>query len=329
MNHSNIIEAIFRNLELKNKVSINDFKKCLVHISMYESQNNNTNSGNSRFVFVGMYAFKGVLASLVSKYIAGNGKQLQHFLGNAFSNENLGKIFDELGLEHVVSAHESVEIHKIKHVFALGYLGFVFQYCSVTFIEQTAVKYFLDGNEQYLPKTVAVNPIQILKAKAEQVLKQKIKIIETHLSDNLHNVVISVNLNGVIASHSSKSKLYAKKKAIKLALAYVLDKESESPEFKVFEEKKEIAEAEKQIREKALKQQKHYAFIKEKHDARAIEKERKRLEGKEREIRRVLNKKGAKNRVETPKKKEELKKLAKEMETMSAAKRRRIEDKLK
>jgi hypothetical protein len=279
-----------------------------------------------------MYAFKGMLASLVSKYIAGNGKQLQHFLGNAFSNENLAKVFDELNLNKVVSAQESIDINKIKHFFALGYLGFVYQHCTETFIEETAVKYFLKGSEQYLPKTVALNPIQILKAKAEQVLNQKIKVISSQTKADgiyLYTYQVTASIDGLIGSHTSKSEIYAKKKAIKNALTYVLNKEAMSPAYQSLTEKRKLIAAEKLIRDKALKQKQHEAFIKEKHDKRAIEKELKRLEAKEREYRRVLNKKGAKNRVDTPKKKEELKKLAKEMETMSSAKRRRIEDKLK
>ncbi len=74
MNKEEITKSIFRKIEVKDKISLSDFKKCLVHVvSIYEAKNQQ-NPGNSRFVFLGMYAFKGYLASLVLNYITGNGK---------------------------------------------------------------------------------------------------------------------------------------------------------------------------------------------------------------------------------------------------------------
>lgn len=70
-----------------------------MHISVYEGKNDFKNPGNSRYVFLGMYGFRGYLAGLINTYVSGNGKQLQHYLGNVFSNDRLAAIADELGLE--------------------------------------------------------------------------------------------------------------------------------------------------------------------------------------------------------------------------------------
>ena len=107
---------------------------------------------------------------------------------------------------------------------------------------------------------------------------------------------VLLNLDGNIAEHSSVSQIYAKKKALKIATKYVLDKEALLPEYKEFMAKKLIAEQESQNRLKAEKQKNHLAHLEEKRLKRAAEKEIKRIEAKEREIRRVLNKANAKNR---------------------------------
>ncbi|WP_255065619.1 cell envelope integrity protein TolA [Lacihabitans sp. LS3-19] len=298
MSKDETIKSIFRKINLKDGVSLSDFKKSLVHISVYEAQNQK-NPGNSRYVFLGMYAFKGFLADLVSKYIAGNGKQLQQYLGNVFSNDRLSEIFDTLNLQKVVSLHPSLKLENLKHIFALSYLGFLYENAQKEYIKEISLKYFINTSEHFLPKVHALNTIEILKAKAEEILKQKITFLHSSIETEnqvLFKTQVLLNLTGPIAEHSSVSQLYAKKKAIKIALKYILEKEAEKPEYKIFIEKQKIAEEEKQKREKAEKQKKHLAFIKEKREKREIEKEIKRKEAKEREIRRVLNKQNAKNR---------------------------------
>jgi hypothetical protein len=68
-------ETLFRKLKLQEGISLSDFKKCLIHISVYEAKSD-PNPGNSRYVFVGAYAFKGFLSELLDNYVSGNGKQL-------------------------------------------------------------------------------------------------------------------------------------------------------------------------------------------------------------------------------------------------------------
>jgi hypothetical protein len=77
MNKEARIKQLFGQLPVHEGVTIHAFKKCLVHISWYEAQKNSTNAGNSRYVFLGMYGFKGRLAELTAQYVGGNGKQLQ------------------------------------------------------------------------------------------------------------------------------------------------------------------------------------------------------------------------------------------------------------
>lgn len=289
------LNKLFNNLDIIDGSSISDFKKCFVHISVYDVKINNKNPGNSRYVFLGMYGFKGDLSILCMKYIAGNGKQLQHFLGNSFSNDSLAKVFDFLGLYDVVTIHSKLDFEKLKHIFALAYLGFVKKHCSAEFIEKTAYEFFIKPNGHYIPKVVSVNAIEMLKAKAEQILKGKVKIIQSE-KDNLKTCQILLQNGLLIGEHQSISKLYAKKKAVKNALKYVLEAESESPAFKAMILKQKLLEAEKAKKEKALKQKKHQAYIEQKRIKRLEIKEIKRTEAKERDIRRTINKQNANNK---------------------------------
>jgi hypothetical protein len=326
----NSIKSLFRHTKCLPEVSLNDFKKCLVHISYYENAKS-SNPGNSRFVFLGMYAFKGFLARLVATYISGNGKQLQQYLGNVFSNEKLSVLADDLNLPQLATVHETINVEKIKHILALAYLGFVFEKCKVEFQEEIALKYFLVDSDKFIPKTHSINLIDVLKTKADLILGQKIRFRHTDFKKEgllLFKTEILNNLGEIIGEHTSKSKVYAKKKAIKIATKFILEKEAELPEFQSFIAKKKIAEEEKQNRLKAEKQKKHFVFLEEKRVKREVEKERKRKEAKERDIQRVLNKKNRKKNPRTETDKEKILKALADPD-LSSSKKQFLEDKLK
>lgn len=67
-------------------------RNALTHSSFYDDKNQD--KGNCRLVFLGMFGFKGREAMLLQKYYAGTGTQLQHTLGNLFTNERLIRLFD-------------------------------------------------------------------------------------------------------------------------------------------------------------------------------------------------------------------------------------------
>ncbi len=241
----------------------------------------------------------------------------------------LNIIFDDLNLKSCVSHQNNINSESLKHIFAQAYLGFLFQHATEGFLEKTAFKYFLKDSEKFLPKVASLNPIQVLKAKAYQVLGQKVKFVHLNSESDrkeMFTTQVLLHLEGIIAEHSSVSKMYAKKKAIKNATKYVLDKEAETSQYKLFITKNNVTEQEKTNRIKAEKHKKHLTLIEEKRLKREAEKEIKRVEAKEKEIRRLLNKKGVKNRV-VGKQKPAFTEV--DLKNMSTAKRRRIEDKLK
>jgi hypothetical protein len=317
------IKAIFRKMQLQKGVSINDFKKCLVHISHYEAQKSQ-NVGNSRFVFMGMYGFKGVLADYISKYIAGNGKQLQQYLGNVFSNEKLAVLFDDLQLQNCITLHQNLDYKNLKHVFANAYLGFVHQHGTEAFVRASIHQYFLKDSDHLLPKAISQNLILILKSKVDEVLSEKIKIINDADNELFRSkVVLSSGI--IIGEHSSKSKVYAKKRAIKLALKYVLEIEAQRPEIIAFNEKQKLREQEQKNRQKAENIKVHDALMQTKKAERLAINKANKEKAEAKETNRILNKKRAKNSPIKSKSSN----ITQDLSTMSANKRRHLEDKQK
>lgn len=306
------LKRLFALLQLNEGVLFRDFRKCFTHISVYEGKNDFKNPGNSRYVFLGMYAFRGYLAELINTYVSGNGKQLQHYLGNVFSNDRLAAIFDELELQHCLSIHEKLDSNKLKHVFTYALLGFIQQNATEEFKQDFAFRYFLKGTENSLPKSHRINEVQALKAKTKEVLSERISFINTHEivdQKTLYKTQVLLTSGGVIGEHESVSKTYAKKKAVKNAFRYVLEKEAATPEYQRFAEKKQISDNEKVLREKAERQKQHEAFITKKKVRRTRVKAEKKALAQEREFQRVLTKKSLK----TPKE-PKVKKIKKEID---------------
>jgi hypothetical protein len=67
-------------------------KKALTHKSFCKE--GDEQKSNCRYIFLGMYGFKGKVAELVFNFVTGSGKPLQHYLGNIFKDDILLKIFD-------------------------------------------------------------------------------------------------------------------------------------------------------------------------------------------------------------------------------------------
>lgn len=325
------LQRIYNRLSLTEGVSVNDFKKCLVHISVYEKKQNNTNPGNSRFVFLGMYAFKGHLAEVLNGYISGNGKQLQHYLGNVFSNERLALIFDEWELEKCVQVREGMDFNKLKHVFTQALLGFIYLHGTDDFKQEFVYRYFLKDSEHLLPKAHRMNQVLVLKAKAAQVLDEKVKMKHERADDGesvMYTTQVLLSTGEVIGSHSSKSSTYARKKAVKNALKHVLEIEAATPKFQEIAEKQAVRDTEAAKRAKAERQKEHLERMESKRIKRAAVKEQKKQEALEREIKRVLNKKNAKARGKALTEREKiLEQLADP--NIAPSKRQFLEDKLK
>lgn len=127
MSKSALLLKLFKSTSFKADINISDFEKCFAHINQFENIPTSKNVGNSRYVFLGQYGFKGLISEVVFKFIAGNGKQLQQYLGNVFSNERLEKIFDELKLEQLITYKTGFDFKTQKHIFTAAFLGFLYE----------------------------------------------------------------------------------------------------------------------------------------------------------------------------------------------------------
>ena len=125
-----------------------ELKNALTHKSFY---NNNEDKSNSRFVFLGMYGFKGKVAELLFNYQPNTGTQLQHFLGNIFKEEILDRIFEKYGLSALIRFGSGFDAQKHRHIFVYGFLGFICKYTSPDKLNQFIVNHFLIGNEHLIP----------------------------------------------------------------------------------------------------------------------------------------------------------------------------------
>ena len=69
--------------DLRKIFSRSQLRSVLTHSSFYEKEG----KGNSRYIFAGMFVFKGQVAEVLYRYFTGDGTRLQHILGNLFRQE--------------------------------------------------------------------------------------------------------------------------------------------------------------------------------------------------------------------------------------------------
>ena len=107
--------------ELRKIFSRAQLRTVLTHSSFYEKEG----KGNSRYVFAGMFVFKGQVADVLYKYFTGDGTRLQHILGNLFRQERLERMFDAWKLRQFVRAGSGFNIDTHKHIFVYAIFGYV------------------------------------------------------------------------------------------------------------------------------------------------------------------------------------------------------------
>ena len=210
-------------LELE-KPNYNELKKSLTH-SSFHSDDKTMSKSNSRYVFKGMFSFKGDTANVIFDLVPGTGMQLQQVQGNLFSPAKLNALFDRLNLGDYIRSGTDFDLNSHKHIFVYGLLGYISEHCDEYEKFNMISRYILPG---YDLASLYVNK---LNAKAQLLFLSKMKyntaakMVLVKLTDNTYEVKITVN-DHTIAVHQSKSKEYASKKAIKKALIRIAESES-------------------------------------------------------------------------------------------------------
>jgi len=305
-------------------VSTSSLRKSLTHYTFYDDKNNP--DSNSRYVFAGMFVFRGILAETLYKLVPASGTQLQHALGNMFSNEKLSELFDELKLNQLIRAGENFDVKNHKHIFAFGLLGCIAMECKDEDVRGRFIsKHFILPSEHILnhkPKN------RDLRTQADELAKQmvgKALVVTTSENNGIFVTQVYTKDGNEIARAESKSYRYSRTKALKFAirlmseeLMYDFDKNSDYYS-KLIERSEKEKEEKLNNRVKAEEE-------KRKHKAERVL-ERKRIAAEKDAARRKAQAEAKERRKR--KAAIEAKKAAKEAKPMSAGKRRHLEDKSK
>ncbi len=307
--------------DLRKLFSRTQLREVLTHSSFYE----HSGKGNSRYVFAGMFVFKGMVAQVLYQYYIGEGTRLQQVLGNLFRNERLERLFDELKLRQFVRAGEKFDINTHKHIFVYAVFGYV-----TTLDEDIRswfiAKYILNESEHI---TLHKKRNSDLLAQADAMVKQtdgrRLSIEMEETEEGLHRAKAVLSDGSVLCEAVSKSWRYARTKVTKMVLnllATPFRKELLSdPDYHARvlareEEKQAKRKAEVEARDAAKE-----ALRKEKLEKR---KEQARIrDAKRRQSQAEAKKRRAENAARAAAK------AAKEARPMSAKKRRFLEDKKK
>lgn len=308
--------------DLRRIFSRSKLREVMTHSSFY----NEEGKGNSRYVFAGMFVFKGQVGDVLFRYYAGDGTRLQHILGNLFQQERLVKLFDEWHLRQFVRAGEKFDITAHKHIFVYALLGYV-----STLDENTRnwfiSKYILNDDVAHLLSHRKRN--RDLLAQADNLVKQadgrRLSIEMEVTEDGLQKAKAVLSDGTVLCEAVSKSWRYARTKVTKMALNILA-----TPYRKLLLSNTEYQE--RVIERIMAEKEKRQAEIKEREEQKKAAREKRKEQWKE--YRRALDLKRRKNQAEAKKRKADnasraAAKAAKEARPLSAKKRRYLEDKSK
>ena len=201
--------------DLRKLFSRSQLREVLSHSSFYEKEG----KGNSRYVFAGMFVFKGMVAEVLFRYFSGEGTQLQHVLGNLFRNERLERLFDEWKLSQFVRAGNNFDIATHKHIFVYAIFGYV------TTLDEDIRNWFIakyvlneESNHLFLHKKRNANLLGQADAIVRNADGRRLALEMEQTADGRHRAKAVLSDGTVLCEAESKSWRYARTKASKMAL---------------------------------------------------------------------------------------------------------------
>ncbi|WP_310558571.1 hypothetical protein [Flavobacterium sp.] len=315
-------------LKLLSRYEIESNTKDLIPVLTHNSF---SEKNNSRYVFLGQFAYRGIVATWVFENIAGTGTQLQHYLGNLLSQKRLESYYEKWKISKVRIA-STAQIDQQKHIFVYAVLGYIVENASEEQLQEFVFNQFIASADHLLPSVYKhKNEWDKLVFLCKQEFNQKPKLITTISDDKTNKIEVFLN-DEVIGLASSISFKYAKKKAITAALKHITieieKKLTKSPVYIENEKiRKENLEVEK-LQVKQVRQEKHLLRNKTHQEKMAvrrqlIEKEAQELDRKRKEVKQKLKEKASKKGVNTIYREY----TAEEIAAMSVSKRRNLQDK--
>ncbi len=312
-------------LESSEKHSV--LKKALTHSSFYTDIEKCI---SDKYIFLGMYAFKGKLAEVIGRYIPLTGTQLQHYLGNLFANKQLEKIFIHYRLDRIVRYGKHFDVANKHHIFVYALLGFVSEFAEGSQLNRFIYRHFLQNSDHLRPDRSNTNN-KDLYSKLLFLINmcyQQVPQIATWSKNKTFYCKVSVEAGWTIEEQGSSPKI-AQQKCIKKALQQIADELNlewkQNPISQELEQKRKKTEGEKKARAKAEKLKKYKEKQQKRSQEIAERKSQRKKEAMERDVKRRKAKMLAKKRKELLL--EQQKKQKEALSTMSVAKRRHLQDK--
>lgn len=299
-------------------------ERAITHHSF--SENN-----NSRFVFLGMFAFKGAVANWIFNHVAGTGTQLQHYLGNIFKHQFLEAFFDK-HIKTTTRIDAKTDLNTQKHIFSYALFGFIFDHATEEQLNEFIFIQIITPNDHHLPSNYKYkNHWDQLMFLCKQHLNVKPKLTISENQNKIQKVSISIK-NNIIATHDSISFKYAKKKTIKIALDYVSKKIEEklkqNPTYVESEKLKAQNQMEAIEKQKLEKQEKHINRNLAHQEKMCLRREEKKIQAQEEDRKRRVAKEKAKEKASRKGANTIYRDYtAEEIAAMSASKRRNLQDK--
>jgi hypothetical protein len=316
-------------LRIKTKTTANELKKALTHKSFCKNEKGNH---NSRYVFCGMYAFKGLVAQILYDWFPHEGTQLQHILGNLFKPEILERIFAYYDLNKLVRHGIELDVEKHRSVFVYGFLGFLFTHTPEEVKKDFIFTHFLLPNEHLFPSEQKSKDLEAqCHQLAKKLYEKPVNITVARVPENKHwQTTIAVN-DTVLAREDSVSYQYAHKKALKKALIILAGKNQENA-LQSEDYVLRLQALEEQRRQK-IEQQKAVKLATYQAKAERKKAERAAAKAKQAEMKQLQDQKRKQAKLRAKERKDERARQAaireRQATTMSANKRRHLQDKQK
>lgn len=303
----------------------NELRQIFTHHSFREDKN------NSRLVFLGKDCFRGILCRYVFENIPGTGMQLQHYLGNIFSEKALRTLFEKWKLRPLVRIDPNYKKNVPDEIFVYALLGYLIQNLDHETLEEFLKHFFIFPNDKYLPdnykkrnhKEQLIHLCKLhfdLRPQFKSSVENDLQKVEVYLKDE------------IIGSHSSVSYKYAYKKAVKTAFKTLLERiEQIAQNDPVYIQNEKLRTKKLKAIEEAAKterQEKHKKMV-EDHSLRMAEKRKQdKLDAIEKDRRRKEAKRLAKERAERKVKINSIYReyTIEEIREMTPSKRRNLQD---
>lgn len=120
------------------------------HLERVITHNSFSENNHSRYVFLGMFAFKGAVAQWIFNHVAGTGTQLQHYLGNIFKQAFLESFFDK-HIKRITRIDAKIDLNTQKHIFVFAFFGFVYDNATEEQLHEFIFHQIIKLNDHHLP----------------------------------------------------------------------------------------------------------------------------------------------------------------------------------